>query len=96
MKINKRLTQVFKNRLLKPQIKRLDTWEKMVIERPNALCGGENSPVRFHIPREGLKLEEDHPPLPGLPGSVPQMIGSITNIRKSVLDLDRNPTDGRK
>ena len=58
--------------------------------------GGENSPVRFNIPREGIKLEGDHPPLPGFPGSVPQMIGSIVNIRKSVRDLDRNPTDGKR
>ena len=40
-------------------------------------------------------MEGDHPPLPGIPGSIPQMIGSIINIRKSVLDLERNPTHGK-
>lgn len=58
--------------------------------------GGAHSPVRFNIPREGLKLEGDHAPLPGFPRSAPQMIGSVINIRKSVYDLDRNPADGKK
>jgi ferredoxin len=96
MKLRRRLSGAFKKRVLKPQLRRLDAWEKMVIDIPESIRGGENSPVRFHIPREGLKMEGDHPPLPGLPGSIPQMIGSITNIRKSVLDLERNPTDGKR
>ena len=52
--------------------------------------------MRFNIPREGIKMEGDHPPLPGFPGSLPQMIGSVINIRRSVFDLERNPTDGKK
>lgn len=91
-----RLYTIFKNRVLKPQLKRMDAWEASVINRPGALRGGENSPVRFHIPREGIKLEGDHPPLPGFPTSGPQMIGSMINIRKSVRDLDRNPENGKK
>jgi ferredoxin len=74
----------------------MDAWEAQVFNYPGALWGGENSPVRFNIPREGIKMEGDHPPLPGFPDSAPQMIGSITNIRKSVLDLERNPSDGKK
>ncbi len=58
--------------------------------------GGENSPVRVNILREGLKLEGDYPPLPGFPRSFPPMVGSMINIRQSVLDLDRNPTDGKR
>ena len=90
MEFKTRLKQIFKNRILKPQLKRMDVWERIVIDHPGSVRGGENSPVRFNIPREGIKLEGDHPPLPGIPGSVPQMIGSVINIRKSVLDLDRN------
>jgi ferredoxin len=52
--------------------------------------------VRFNIPREGLKLDGDHPPLPGFPKSLPQMVGSMVNIRKSVLDLERNPKNARR
>ena len=96
MALKTRLKQIFKNRILKPQLKRLDAWEKMVVDIPEATRGGETSPVRFNIPREGIKLDGDHPPLPGLPGSVPQMIGSIINIRKSVRDLERNPTAGKR
>jgi ferredoxin len=96
MKASKRLKRAFKNRILKPQLKRLDAWENRVVEIPEAMRGGEHSPVRFNIPREGIKMEGDHSPLPGLPGSVPQMIGSVINIRKSVLDLEHNPTDGKK
>jgi ferredoxin len=81
---------------MKPQLKRTDNWEKNVIDRPGALRGGENSPVRFNIPREGLKLKGDHPPLPGFPRSVLQIIGIMINIRKSVLDLDQNPTNGKR
>jgi len=96
VKFKTRLKQIFKNRILKPQLKRMDVWEKMVIDHPGSVRGGENSPVRFNIPREGLKMEGDHPPLPGFPGSLPQMIGSVINIRRSVLDLERNPTDGKR
>ena len=96
MTIKNRLKNAFQILVLKPQLGRLDAWEQSVIDRPSALRGGEHSPVRFNIPREGLKMKGDHPPLPGFPHSFPQMIGSITNIRKSVLDLDRNPTNGKK
>ena len=96
MEFKNRLKQIFTKRILKPQLKRMDVWEKIVIDHPDSVRGGENSPARFNIPREGIKLEGDHPPLPGFPGSLPQMIGSIINIRKSVLDLDRNPTGGKK
>lgn len=95
MNLKLRLLRTFKNRVLKPQLQRLDAWEKRVVDIPEATRGGENSPVRFHIPREAIKLEGEHPPLPGLPGSVPQMIGSILNTRRSVLDLERNPTAGK-
>ena len=96
MRIKTHFKQTFKNKILKPQLKRMDAWEKSVIDRPGAVQGGENSPTRFNIPREGLKLEGDHPPLPGFPKSVPQIAGSIINIRRSVLDLDKNPTNGKK
>jgi ferredoxin len=96
MEFKTRLKQIFKNRILKPQLRRMDVWEKIVIDHPGSVRGGENSPVRFNIPREGLKMEGDHPLLPGLPGSIPQMIGSVINIRRSVLDLERNPGEGRK
>ncbi len=96
MSIKSRLKEVFKNSVLKPLLKNLDAWESSVIDRPGALQGGESSPVRFHIPREALKMKGDHAPLPGFPGSFPQIIGSMRNIRKSVLDLDRNPMHGKK
>jgi hypothetical protein len=96
MNFKNRLKLAFQNRIMKLQLKSLDAWEKNVIDRPGALRGGENSPVRFNIPREGLKMKGDHPPLPGFPGSLPQIIGSVVNIRKSVRDLDQNPTDGKR
>ncbi|WP_420630301.1 [Fe-S]-binding protein [Candidatus Leptofilum sp.] len=71
-------------------------WETSVVERPGAIRGGENSPSRFDIMGEGIKLKDDHPPMPGFPKSVPYVLGSVTNIRKSVRDLDRNPTNGKK
>ena len=95
MSLKNYLKSIFKNRILKPQLKRLDDWERIVLDLPSALSGGESSPVRFHIPREGLKMEGDYPPLPGFPGSMKQMIGSIINIRKSVLDLAQNPIQGK-
>ena len=50
MIIRTRLKSAFKNHVLKPQLKRLDAWEKMVYDHPGALRGGDNSPVRFNIP----------------------------------------------
>lgn len=77
MTFRARLFHTFKQRILKPQMNRQEAWERMAVEIPEAARGGENSPVRFNIPREGIKLEDDHPPLPGFPKSTPQMIGSI-------------------
>jgi ferredoxin len=96
MSFKAQLFTIFKQRVLKPQLKRMDAWEASVINRPGSLRGGENSPVRFNIPREGIKLEGDHPPLPGFPTSGSQMIGSMISIHKSILDLDRNPVNGKK
>lgn len=96
MNVKTRLTNFFKHRLLKPQLNRQEYWEKMVVDIPEATRGGENSPVRFNIPRAGIELEGDHAPLPGFPKSGSQMIGSILNIRKSIFDLEKNPTDGKK
>lgn len=96
MSLKYQITKVFKKRVLEPQLDRSDAWEKIVVDQPGSLRGGEESPVRFNIPREGLKIDSDRPPLPGFPRSFPQMIGSMVNIRKSVHDLDRNPINGKK
>ena len=96
MAIKSSIYTLFKQRVLQPQLNRQDHWEKMVVDIPEATRGGKNSPVRFNIPREGIKLEGDHPPLPGFPKSAPQMIGSIINIRKSIFDLEKNPANGKK
>ena len=96
MPIKYRLTKIFKNSILKPQLDRLDAWGKIVFDHPESLRGGDESPVRFNIPREGLKIDSDRPPLPGFPRSFPQMVGSMINIRKSVHDLERNPGNGKK
>jgi epoxyqueuosine reductase len=95
MNTKTRLTNFFKHRVLKPQLNRQESWEKMVVDIPEATRGGEDSPVRFNIPRAGIELEGDHAPLPGFPKSAPQMIGSIINIRKSIFALEKNPTDGK-
>jgi ferredoxin len=94
--IKTRLTNFFKHLILSPQIDRLDRWEKRVVDMTAAARGGENSPVRFNIPRAGIALEGDHVPLPGFPKSTPQMIGSIVNIRKSIYDLEKNPVNDKK
>ena len=96
MKLKSLLIHNFKHRVLKPQLNRQDRWEKMVVDMPEATRGGENSPTRFNIPRAGIELEGDHAPLPGFPGSAPQIIGSILNIRKSIFDLEKNPVNGKK
>ena len=95
MKLKYRMRNIFKSHVMKPLLKRLDAWEQSVIDRPEALRGGDDSPVRFHIPREGLKMQGDHLPMPGFPRSFPQTLGSMRNIRKSVLDLERNPATGK-
>ncbi len=96
MKLKSHLIQTFKHRILEPQMNRQDRWEQIVVDIPESTRGGENSPERFNIPREGIKLEGDHAPLPGFPKSAPQMIGSIINIRKSIYDLELNPKEGKK
>lgn len=85
-----------KKRMMGSMLGKLDEWESSVINRPGALRGGGNSALRFNIPREALKLEGPGPSLPGMPGSAPQLVGSMINIRKSVKDLERNPSGGKK
>ena len=96
MKIKSTLKPAFKKVFLEPLLNRMDAWEAEVINTPGAMRGGEASAVRFNILREGLKMDGDHPPMPGFPRSFPQVLGSVTNIRKSVRDLDRNPLEGKK
>ncbi|MBN2045612.1 MAG: epoxyqueuosine reductase [Anaerolineales bacterium] len=95
MTIKRRLSMFFKQKVLAPQLGRMYQWEKMVVDMPESICGDKNSPVRFEIPQEGLKMEGDHPPIPGFPASLRQQIGSFINIRKSVLELADNPVDGK-
>jgi hypothetical protein len=84
------LFSLFKQRVLRPQLDRQDRWEQRVVAIPAATRGGANSPVRFNIPRAGIELAGDHPPLPGFPKSAPQMFGSIVNIRKSIFTAVRS------
>jgi epoxyqueuosine reductase QueG len=78
-----------------PILGMIDRWEADVANRPGALHGGENSPTRFNIIAESLNVTGNRPPVPGFPRTVPHMIGSITNIAKSVRELDQNPADGK-
>jgi epoxyqueuosine reductase len=96
MTLKSHFVQAIKDHVLTPLLVRLDEWESIVAEYPEAVQGAETSPARFHIPREGLKLPNDEPPLPGFPRSFPQLFGSLSNIRKSVLDLARNPVPGKR
>jgi Pyruvate/2-oxoacid:ferredoxin oxidoreductase delta subunit len=81
---------------MKPRLKVSESWEKKVRDFPGAIRGGEHSPTRFNLPRELLTLEGDHPPIPGFPGTLPHMIGCMLNVRKSVFDLDHNPSQGKR
>lgn len=67
MIVKSRLQQAFKNRALKPLLKKMESLEQDVINRPGAFYGGEKSPVRFNIPRERLELEGDYPPIRDFP-----------------------------
>lgn len=72
-----------------------ETWEQAVVNDPRSMKSAENSPPRFNIILEHLKLDE-RPPLPGFPRSAPHMARSAWGIRKSFLDLRKNPTNGRR
>ncbi len=96
MNLKRWMITAMQKHAMSPLLDGLDNLERNVIERPGSLCGSENSPVRFNIPREALKMGGDQPGLPGFPRSLPQLIGSMKNIRRSVRDLDRNPVEGKK
>ena len=78
-----------------PLIDKLDSIESSVNDYPGAIHGANNSPVRFNIPRESLKLESKKLTLPGFPRSAPHMAGSIYNIFRSIKDLENNPQTGK-
>ena len=96
MTIKTRLFHFIKHHVMEPQLNRQNRWEKRVVDIPEAIRSSENSPVRFNILREAITLEGDHAPIPGFPRSAPNMIGSLFNIHKSILDIEKNPPNGKK
>ena len=96
MKLGSRIQHIIQPRLMAPLLKKMEGWEASIANHPGALRGGENSPMRFDILRASINLKDDHPPFPGFPRSLPHIIGSVTNIAKSVHELDKNPVDGKK
>ena len=96
MAINPHLKEMLQTRVMAPLLDKMDSWEASLVQRPGALHGAADSPVRFNIPREAIKMKGDQPPLPGFPRSLPQMVGSMTHIRRSFLSLERNPPHAKK
>jgi len=47
MSTTRRLDQVFRNLLMKPRLKMIDSWEARGYDFPGAMRGGESSPTRF-------------------------------------------------
>lgn len=96
MKLRTRIRHALQPRLMMPIINRMMQWEQDVIDMPGAIRGGPDSPHRFNIMLEALKIKGDHAPMPGFPRTVPYVASSAWNIRKSVKELALNPANGRK
>ena len=65
-------------------------YEDAVVEMPGAVLAGPTAPVRVEILRGVAEVPEAYRP-PGIPKSIPQMIGSVRGIKASVVELADNP-----
>ncbi|MEX1280572.1 MAG: 4Fe-4S binding protein [Acidimicrobiia bacterium] len=78
-------------RRMVPKVEGLqERWEATVAERPGAVHSGPTSPERVSIVRGVARVDGAYRP-PGVPRSMPQMIGSMRGIRASIHELDDNP-----
>ena len=82
--------------VIRPMLKLMGGWERAVIEYPGQSGVAKTHPAEFNIIAKSLNVKDDHPPVPGFPRSVPFMMSSVRNIRKSVKELVLNPTNGKK
>ncbi len=95
MKVLSTVKHAIQSQIIKVPLAIMDGVERRTREAPGSIHGTEDSPMRFDILREGMRLEEEHPPVAGFPRTVPHIMGSMRNIVKSVADFRKNPERGR-
>ncbi len=82
-------------RAMVPKMENLHTrWEATVAERRDAVHAGPTAPERVSILGGFTKVPDAYRP-PGVPHTVPHMLGSLRGIKASVRELDDNPNEPR-
>jgi len=89
------LRQLVMKAVALPRMKRIHSLEDELAQRPGSHGAADTSPERFEIVYESLTLGGNQVPLPGFPRSLPYVLSSVRNIRRSLTSLSDNPTQPR-
>lgn len=86
--------QRFQQRMMRRLVPKMERWharkEETIARRPGVIKAGPTSPERVSILGGFTKVDKAYRP-PGVPQSIPQMIGSLRGITASIDELDDNP-----
>ena len=93
MKEMKKLTKIFMRFMVKSQYSKLFKKDSELAALENSIKSTEESPVRFQIPLEMVKLDSEKARPAGLPKSLPYFLGSIKGVKKT-LELSKK-TDSK-
>ena len=95
MSLRQKIQDSLQSLVAKLIVPKMFAWENHIKGKEGAIAGTPRSANRFNILEESFRLTGDHPQLPGFPNSLPHVLGSVRNIRRSVFETDRNPTNGK-
>lgn len=91
MRLSTRIRRTLSDPVSRHQIRGMRKLEQALARQEDVVHATADSPRRFEIMAEGLALHDDHPPVPGFPRSVPFIMSSMRNIKRSIRTLSRNP-----
>ena len=75
------------------RMKYIHKLEGLVSDLEGAVTAVEQSPERFEIVLEAMKLSNGNMALPGFPRALPRLLSSMRNIKRSLVSLSENPSD---
>lgn len=89
MKLSSKIRKSIMSVFVKPPISNINRLEEKMLNNASVMfC--DQSPVRFEITNEMLKLDSDKDKLPGFPKTIPIILGSILDSTKILSTLYKN------
>ncbi len=84
MKVTKKLAKIFMRFIVKSQYSKILERESELAALDNSIKPTKESPIRFEIPLEMVKLDSEKAKPAGLPKSLPHFVGSIKGVQKAL------------